>query len=239
MAKLVFDRDGHRFFEYGVRDVALYPGKVKAGEVLKTGVVWNGITNVTEAPTGADPNDLWADDMKYASIRGLEKFEGSIACYDTPEAFDECDGIVTVLHAIKVYQQARKPFCIAYKTRIGSDAGEDDNIFKQHVIYNLTAAPSSKARNTIKDSPEAASYSYNVKSTPVVANAADKALFDGAEIEPYSHIEFTVDLNTTQKIDDAMTAAEYAKLEAKLYGTEDTAPQIGCYSFLVDGNDPT
>lgn len=166
MAALVWDKTGERYYELGVDHGVLYPQK--ADGTYENGVVWNGLTNVSENPDGADPNELWADNIKYGVIRSAETFGATIEAYTYPEEFAECDGSVAAATGVYIGQQARKPFGFSYRTKIGNDtASEGDDGYKIHLVYNATAAPSDKDYETINDSPDAITFSWEIDTTPV------------------------------------------------------------------------
>lgn len=166
MAALVWDKTGERYYELGVDHGVLYPQK--ADGTYENGVVWNGLTNVSESPDGADPNELWADNIKYGVIRSAETFGATIEAYTYPEEFAECDGSVAAATGVYIGQQARKPFGFSYRTKIGNDtASEGDGGYKIHLVYNATAAPSDKDYETINDSPDAITFSWEIDTTPV------------------------------------------------------------------------
>lgn len=164
--KVVWDATGERKYEMGVDHGVLYP-QDKTGKYTQ-GVPWNGLTNVTESPEGAEATDLWADNIKYGSLRSAETFGGTIEAYTYPEEFNQCDGNVEVAPGVYIGQQSRVPFGFSYRTMIGSDAGSDsDDSYKLHLVYGATASPSEKSRDTINDSPEAATLSWEFDTTPV------------------------------------------------------------------------
>lgn len=170
MAILVWDKSGERYFETGVDHAVLYPwdstknsGKGGYG----TGVVWNGITGVTNSPDGAEPTDLWADNIKYATLRSAETFGATIEAYTYPDAFAECDGSASPAAGIYIGQQTRKTFGFCYRTKVGDDTDTDASKYKIHVIYNATASPSERAYETVNDSPDAITFSWEITTNPV------------------------------------------------------------------------
>jgi len=165
--KLVWDATGEHFYETGVKMGVLYPLKVEGSDVpYSKGVVWNGLTAVTESPSGADANDIYADDMKYLELRATETFGATIEAYTYPDEFAECDGSATVA-GVTIGQQARKPFGFCYRTILGNDTDRDDFGYKIHLIYNATASPSERSYQTVNDSPEAITFSWEMTTTPV------------------------------------------------------------------------
>ena len=165
MSKIVWDATGERFYETGVDHGVLYPQDNTGKYPL--GVAWNGLTNVTESPEGAEPTELWADNIKYGSIRSAETFGGTIEAYTYPEEFNACDGNVEVVTGATIGQQTRTPFGFCYRTMIGSDASSDTEDYKLHLVYGAVASPSEKSRDTINDSPEAVTFSWEFDTTPV------------------------------------------------------------------------
>ena len=202
-----WDQTGEKKYENGVSKGVLYT-KVNGAWV---GVAWNGLTAVTESPEGADKTDLWADNQKYASMRAAETFGGTIEAYTYPPEFEACNG-EKALNAntpgIVVGQQTRAPFCLCYRTEQGNDELGADYGYKLHLIYNCTCSPSERAYETINDSPDAITFSWEFDSTPADA---------GNGLKQTSCI--TID---STKLD----AAKLAKLEDILYGKQSTAPTI-------------
>lgn len=207
MSKIVWDATGKKYYETGLRKGVLYP---MASEGYGTGVPWNGLTSVSESPSGAEVTDLYADDIKYASLRSAETFGATVEAYTYPDEFAECDGSKTVATGVTIGQQARKPFGLSYVTQIGSDtstAGGDDGDYLIHIIFNATASPSEKQYQTINDSPEAITFSWELNTTAVNVTG-HKA-------------------TATMVIDSRKATAEKLKaLEDKLYGTDSTEPTL-------------
>ena len=165
MAKLVFNGVGDRLFETGVKKGVLY---VMGDEgQYENGVVWNGLTAVTEKPTGAETTNLYADDVKYVVIYGAEEFEATIEAYTYPEEFEQCDGSAVLQEGVNVGQQTRKTFAFCYTTSLGNDTQGQDFGYKIHIIYGCKAKPSEKSYSTINDSPEAVTFSWDVSTVPV------------------------------------------------------------------------
>ncbi len=168
MSKLVWDQTGTREFEAGVSQVALFP--INDEGSYTTGVAWSGVTAINENPSGADATDLYADDIKYATLRSAERFGFTIEAYDYPPEWSECDGSKEAENAPGVFigQQARKAFGLVYKTKIGDDTHPGmDKGYKLHIVYNSTASPSSRGYATINENPDAISFSWEANSTPV------------------------------------------------------------------------
>lgn len=165
MSKLVWDQPGKHLYETGVDHGVLYP--IQTGGVYSKGVAWNGLTAVTESPSGADVNDIYADNMKYLGLVGAEKFGATVEAYTYPDEFAECDGSVELVKGATIGQQNRKVFGMVYRTVIGNDVDGNEHGYKLHLIYGATAAPSEKAYNTINEDPEAITFSWELSTTPV------------------------------------------------------------------------
>jgi hypothetical protein len=164
MAKLVWDNTGERYYETGVKQGVLYP---QANGLYPKGVAWNGLTAVTESPSGAEATALYADDIKYLSLTSTEEFGATIEAYTYPDEFAACDGSASIADGVSIGQQKRNTFGMCYKTTIGNDVDGNDHGYKLHIIYGALAAPSEKAYATINDSPEAITFSWEITTTPV------------------------------------------------------------------------
>ena len=203
MSKLVWDKAGQKFFETGVDHGVLYVSDGKGGYL--EGVAWNGLTQVSENPSGAESNPIYADNIKYLNIISAEEFGATIEAYTYPDEFMECDGSAEVVAGVNIGQQARKTFALCYRTRIGNDVAGDNLGYKIHIIYNCQAAPSGKTYSTVNESPEAITFSWEVTTTPVPVEgfrptatvvfdstkldaekmaAVENALYGGASSEP-------------------------------------------------------
>lgn len=197
---LEWDKTGEKYYENGVSKGVLYPQN-DSGEYT-TGVAWNGLTNVTKSPEGAEPNDLWADNIKYGTLRSAETFGGNIEAYTYPKEFRPCLGLGEVTGADGMYigQQAHKPFGFCFRTEVGNDSGAED--YKIHIVYGATASPSEESYDTINDSPDAITFSWDFDTIPVN--------MDAQGLKPTSCIV----------IDSRYADADnLAALEAILYGT--------------------
>lgn len=170
MAKLVWDKTSERLYETGVKNGVLYVQG--SNGTYPKGVAWNGLTAVTESPSGAEPTPLYADDIKYLNLMSNEEFGATIEAYTYPDEFAECDGSKSIATGVYIGQQARKPFGMVYKTVLGNDTDGNDHGYKLHIIYGALAAPSEKAYATINDSPEAITFSWEVTTTPVEVTGA-------------------------------------------------------------------
>lgn len=198
MPKLVWDATGERLYETGVKQGVLY---VMDNGTYPTGVVWNGLTAVTESPSGAEATPLYADDIKYLNMMSAEEFGATIEAYTYPDEFMECDGSAVLTEGVYIGQQPRKTFGMCYRTTLGNDTKNDAYGYKLHLIYGAMASPSEKAYATINDSPEAITFSWEVTTTPVNVTGH----------KPTACI--TID---STKVD----AEKLKALEAALYGSE-------------------
>ena len=199
MSKIVWDQTGEKLYETGVKNGVLYP-QSSNGSYPK-GVAWNGLTAVTESPSGAEPTPLYADDIKYLNLMSAEEYAATVEAYTYPDEFAECDGSAEIAPGVSIGQQKRKSFGMSYKTVLGNDTENNAYGYKLHLIYGALAAPSEKAYATINDSPEAITFSWEVSTTPVSV--------DGHS--PTASI--TID---STKVD----AEKLKSLEAILYGSE-------------------
>ena len=165
MGKLVFDAPGEHYYETGVDQGVLYPYNETTSKYAP-GVAWNGLTAVNESPDGAEPNDIYADNIKYLSILSAENYGLTIEALQSPEEFDECDGSKAIAPGVHVRGQSRKMFGFCWRTKIGNDV-TDDLAFKYHLAWGLKASPSEQNHETVNDSPEAATLSWECKATPI------------------------------------------------------------------------
>lgn len=168
MAKLVWDATGERKYETGVRNGVLYV--MDESGTYPKGVAWNGLTAVTESPSGAEATALYADDVKYLNLISAEEFGATIEAYTYPDEFAQCNGEASLVNGVTIGQQPRKTFGMAYRTVLGNDVENESYGYKLHLIYGAVASPSEKAYATINDSPEAITFSWELKTTPVVVN---------------------------------------------------------------------
>lgn len=168
MSKLVWDQTGERLYETGVKQGVLYPQAT--GGAYPKGVAWNGLTAVTESPSGAEATALYADDIKYLNLMSVEEFGATIEAYTYPDEFAECDGSANLADGVFIGQQKRKAFGLCYRTTLGNDVDGNDHGYKLHIIYGAMAAPSEKAYATINDSPEAITFSWELTTTPVAVS---------------------------------------------------------------------
>ena len=165
MARLIWDEVGQRFFETGVKNGVLYVQDNDGS--YKNGVVWNGLTAVTESPSGAEETPLYADDVKYLTLRSAEEFGATVEAYTYPEEFEQCDGSASIAAGVTIGQQARRAFGLCYRTSVGNDIQGQNYSYKIHLIYGCTVAPSEKSYSTINDNPEAITFSWELSTVPV------------------------------------------------------------------------
>ena len=199
--KLVWDKTGEHYYETGVKNGVLYP--MSASGTYPKGVAWNGLTAITESPSGAEATALYADDIKYLNLMSNEEFGATVEAYTYPDEFAECDGSASLTEGVYIGQQARKTFGLCYRTTLGNDSKGNDYGYKLHIIYGAMASPSEKAYSTINDSPDAITFSWELSTTPVAV----------ANFKPTASL--TID---STKVD----AQKLAALEEILYGKDGT-----------------
>lgn len=199
MAKLVWDKTGERFYETGVDQGVLY--LLGDGGTYDTGVAWNGLVSVSESPSGAESNPQYADNIKYLNLISAEEFSATIEAFTYPAEFGECDGSAEPVAGVTIGQQNRKMFGLCYRTKIGNDTDGQDHGYKLHLIYGAQAAPSEKSYQTVNDSPEPITFSWEISTTPVNVTG----------YKPTASI--VID---STKVD----AGKLAELEKKLYGDD-------------------
>ena len=205
-----WDGAGDRLFETGVDRGVLFPYSSTAAHNTNyyDGVAWNGLTTVTQSPSGAEANDIYADNMKYLSLRSAEQFGGTIEAYTYPDEFAPCDGSAQVATGVYASQQARAKFGFSYRTRVGNDEKGDDYGYKIHLIYGCSVNPSEKSYQTVNDSPEAINFSWELSTEPIqVGKIGD------VEYRPVAHLE----IDSTKASPDKLAAFEQI-----LYGTAAT-----------------
>ena len=205
MSKLVWDKIGEHFYETGVDHGVLYP--VSSNGTYDLGVAWNGLTSISESPSGADANKQWADNINYLTLYGAEEFGATVEAFTYPPEFEECDGSATLVKGVTIGQQIRRGFGLCYRTKVGNDTVGQDLAYKLHLIYGCRAAPSERGYETINDSPEPLTFSWEITTTPVAVTG---------------HMP-TASLIIDSR--DFTTEAAKAKLtafEAILYGTDAT-----------------
>lgn len=204
MAKLTWDVVGDRTYETGVDHAVLYP---QVAGTYPKGVAWSGITAVSESPSGAEANPFYADNIKYLNLMSVEEFGASIEAYTYPPEFAACDGSVEITKGITIGQQKRQAFGMAYRTILGNDTEGNSYGYKLHLIYGALASPSEKAYNTVNESPEPNTFSWEITTTPVTVeghNPTSSLVINSKDVD----------------------AAKLAELEAILYGSENEEPRL-------------
>ena len=210
MTKLLWDQTGERRYETGVDHGVLYPQGDEGDYPL--GVAWNGLTTVTESPSGADASPQYADNIKYLNLIAAEEFGGTIEAFTYPVEFEQCDGTATPTPGVSVGQQRRRTFGLSYRTLVGNDIEGTDFGYKLHLVYGSLAAPSEKARATVNDSPEALAFSWQFTTT-----AVEVGIIEGEVLKPSA----TLTIDSTKVDSDALTA-----LETILYGSSGVDPRL-------------
>ena len=205
MSRITWDQSGERIYETGVKQGVLYPQA--SGGTYPTGVAWNGLTAVTESPSGAEATALYADDIKYINLMSTEEFGATIEAYTYPDEFAQCDGSAALIEGVVIGQQARKAFGLCYRTTVGNDVDGNDYGYKLHIIYGALASPSEKAYATINDSPEAITFSWEITTTPVSVKG----------FKPTA----TIAIDSTK-----VNKEKLKSLEDILYGTETDEPRL-------------
>lgn len=206
---LKWDQTGEKKYENGISKGVLYKKDATANKWL--GVAWNGLTSVSESPEGADKTDLWADNIKYASMRAAETFGGTIEAYTYPEEFESCDGSAELAAGIIIHQQKREMFRLSYRTEQGNDEKGADFGYKIHLVYGCTCSPSERSYETINDSPDAITFSWEFDTVPV-------------DVTGYKQTSLIVIDSTKFKTDTEK--GKLKKIEDALYGTETTDPYM-------------
>lgn len=213
MAELKWDEIGKRFYETGVRHGVLYIRKPDGD--YDTGVAWNGLISISKSPDGAEANDIYADDIKYLTLRSAENFKATIEAYTYPDEFIPCEGIVIPVPGVYLDQQPMRPFALCFRTILGNDIENDDYAYKIHILYNCTSSPSEKAYQTINENPEAAAFSWEISSIPLIVEGFNPTA--------------TITIDSSK-----VNAYDLSILEAILYGTELTDPELLLPDELAD-----
>ena len=209
--RLEWDKTSERYFETGVDRGVLYVYNNTTNAYGK-GVAWNGLTGVTESPSGAEANAFWADNIKYLNLMSAEDFGCTIEAYTYPDEWAECDGSAEIETGVMIGQQKRKMFAFCYRTRVGNDVDGADLGYKIHIVYGCLASPSERGYQTINESPEPITFSWEVSTTPVELNK-----INGKSFKPTAHLEID-----STKVD----ALKLAALEDTLYGTATEDPTL-------------
>lgn len=214
MGALKWDQSGDRLYQTGVKKGVLYK---QVNAAYPEGVVWNGLTEFTESPDGAEATDIYADDIKYLSLRSVENFKCTIGCYMYPEEFEECNGEAQLIAGVNIGQQPRKPFGFSCVTTLGNDTDYDDHGYIIHLVYGCTASPSEENHQTINDSPEAVEFSFEIDTVPVAVDIPN------TNFKPTAHLE----INST-----LLTSNQLKAIEAVLYGTDGEGNSAGTTARL-------
>ena len=205
MAKIKWDEIVAHIYETGVRNCVLYVRKSDGS--YESGVAWNGLTKIVESPEGAEANDIYADDIKYLTLRSTENFKAVIEAYTYPDEFNPCEGLIFPIPGVLLGQQPYSEFAVCYRTTVGNDVDYDDYGYKLHIIYNCLSAPSEKSYQTRNDSPEAASFSWDISSIPMLVDGykpTSLIVIDSTKVSPF----------------------DLSIIEDTLYGTEETEPTL-------------
>lgn len=205
MSKIIWDQSTDKRYETGVDHVVLYTKNTTTG--YDKGVAWNGVTSISESPSGAEATAIYADNVKYLSLVGAEDFGATVEAYTYPDEFAKCDGSADIGTGVKITQQSRMQFAIAYRTLIGNDNEGTEYGYKIHIIYGCLAAPSEKAYSSVNDSPEAITFSWTLTTTPVAV----------AGLKPTAHLI----IDSTKVV-----AAKLTKIENTLYGDTTNEPTL-------------
>lgn len=212
MAILKWDQVGERFYETGTKNGVLYP---QVNGAYPKGVAWNGLSAVTASPEGAEPTDIYADDIKYLTLRSAENFKATIEAYTYPDEFAECDGSASILDGVSIGMQPRKPFGFSWVTTLGNDTELDSYGYKIHVVWGATASPSEKSYQTINDSPEAITFSWEIDTIPAPVTG----------YKPTAHME----IDSTKLTDKQLKA-----VKDTLWGTDNAEPHLPLPDDLID-----
>ncbi len=215
--RFIWDKTGEREYETGVDHGVLYP---MVNNAYPKGVAWNGLSAVTESPSGGEANDVYADNIKYLTLMSAENFGGTIEAYMSPEEFDACDGTLEVAPGVMIEQQSRKGFGLSYRTIVGNDSEGDDYGYKIHLVWGAKASPSEKSRSTVNDSPEATQLSWEFSTTPAVISAINSAT--NKPYKPTAHMVVKSTRANAEKI---------KAFEDILYGTDATYAATSDSSF--------
>lgn len=222
MTKLKWDQDTQRTYETGLKNGVLFTKKDDG--TYNKGVAWNGLTSVSESPSGADETALYADDQKYLSLRSAEEFGATVEAYTYPDEWAECDGSASLAPGIMIGQQTRRGFALSYRTTLGNDAMGNDYGYKLHIIYNAMASPSEKSYATINDSPEAITFSWTLTTTPIEFRSDLKK-------------SATLIIDSTKMADwdpVTKTSATLQAIEDKLYGSSEGDSELPTPEWIIN-----
>ena len=214
---LQWDLDGERLYETGVDHMAL---SVFNGTKYPAAVAWNGVTAITESPSGAESNKIFADNIEYLNLLSKEEYGATIEAYMYPPEFEPCNGAKEIVKGVFVGQQNRQKFAFAYRTKVGSDAKGDDYGYKLHFVWGAKASPSEKQYNTVNDSPEAMTLSWEISTTPVAYEYIE-APAEGSSADPIKHAGYVAHLEIDST---AVDADNLEALEALAFGDDEHGP---------------
>lgn len=229
MSRLEWDASGEHIYETGVKNGVLYP--MEDGK-YPVGVAWNGLTAITESPSGAEATAIYADDIKYLNLYSAEEYGATIEAFTYPDAFAECDGSAVIATGMKIGQQPRKTFGLCYRTTLGNDEKNNAYGYKLHIIYGAMASPSEKAYQTINDSPEAITFSWEITTTPVNVTGHNPT----ANIEIDSTVAGEANMATIEAIlygcDEFDASKTYAVGAVVFYGEGTAAKTYRCKTAI-------
>lgn len=242
MSALVWDQTTEHLYETGNDHAVVYPYNAQS-KAYDSGVAWNGITGITESPSGADETALYADNIKYLSLRAAEEYGMTVTAYTYPPEFAELDGSAFAedLPGVRIYQQARKTFGMSYRTIIGNDTESNDHGYKLHLVYGLTASPSERGFSTVNDSPEAIEFSWEMTGVPVAITGYKNSCLITIDSTAFDTVEKKAKLKNLEDVlygtDDAYAefsgetfvegTTYYEKVNNEYVATEDQTPQSG------------
>lgn len=247
MPRIKWDQTGERLYETGVKQGVLYP---QVGGLYPKGVAWNGLSAVTESPSGAESTPIYADDIKYLDLRSAEEFGATVEAYTYPPEFEECDGSASIADGVTIGQQPRKSFGLCYRTILGNDVDKDNYGYKLHLVYGATAAPSEKGYSAVSDSPEPITMSWELSTTPVAVTGKnptasltiDSTKSDPAKLKALEEILYGKDheVLTEQPEDWASNYKNYfTKSGEKFVAVSDgSAPSWTSGTYYTAGADP-
>lgn len=211
MARIIWDQIGKRIFRTGVDHGVLYDYKDGS---YQSGVAWDGLTNISKNPSGGEPTDMWADNIKYLTLRGAEQLGMTVECYTYPDEWKVCNGEAQLMAGVTIGQQNRKTFGLCYRNLVGNDTDGQTHGYELNLVYGCTTSPSEQSNSTVNDSPEAATFSYEISTTSVPVSGEDD---QGNELKPTSCVTI---------LSTAVDPAKLKELEDILYGTETEEPRL-------------
>lgn len=233
MSRIVWDQSGERLFETGVDHGVLFPVE---GTNYGKGVAWNGLTQVTESPSGAEATALYADNIKYLSLMSAEDFGATVEAYTYPDEFAECDGSAAVSKGVMIGQQNRKTFGLAYRTKVGND--QNDNLgYKIHLIYGAKASPSERSYASVNDSPEAITFSWELTTTPINVTGhkptalitIDSTKVDAGKLKQFEDILYGIDAPEFSQT-NTYSVGDHVTYQSKIYKCKSEVSVAGAWS---------